>query len=308
MLEGMSFTLDQIRSFVVVAEEEHFGRAAERLGISQPPLSRQIQLLERSLGTELFDRTRRATRLTPAGEGFFADITKALDLISAAKANATKMAEGISGQLDIGFTLIIGNVIVPQLLRLLAEQMPGISLILHEMTTADIPRALDRGTIDLGLCRPVAHGTTLESLALPNDQLIAAVPKRSPIASKLHSAAGEELPRLPVALFEQEAFVAYATNGPPYFKKLVDSIFTLHGIVQRPVQEIAEVYTILRLVDSGIGSALVPSSTASWAGDNTQLCAVPELRSHPIRSVATWSRENRHPCLHKVIDLVAQLA
>ncbi|MFK4041475.1 LysR family transcriptional regulator [Nonomuraea wenchangensis] len=148
------FTLDQIRAFVAVAEELHFGRAAERLRMTQPPLSRHIQKLERAIGVTLLERDNRRVILTEAGRGFLEDARHMLSLVETAGDRARRIAAGASGTLRLGFTAVSAISVLGGLLRLLAERLPEVDVILHEQVTARQLDGILRGELDLGLARP----------------------------------------------------------------------------------------------------------------------------------------------------------
>jgi DNA-binding transcriptional LysR family regulator len=147
-------TLDQIRAFVAVAEELHFGRAAERLRMTQPPLSRHIQKLERAIGVTLLERDNRRVILTEAGRGFLEDARHMLTLVETAGDRARRIAGGASGTLRLGFTAVSAISVLGRLLRLLAERLPEVDVILHEQVTARQMDGILRGELDLGLARP----------------------------------------------------------------------------------------------------------------------------------------------------------
>ncbi|MEV5555392.1 LysR substrate-binding domain-containing protein [Nonomuraea wenchangensis] len=147
-------TLDQIRAFVAVAEELHFGRAAERLRMTQPPLSRHIQKLERAIGVTLLERDNRRVILTEAGRGFLEDARHMLSLVETAGDRARRIAAGASGTLRLGFTAVSAISVLGGLLRLLAERLPEVDVILHEQVTARQIDGILRGELDLGLARP----------------------------------------------------------------------------------------------------------------------------------------------------------
>ena len=129
------FEISQIRCFVAVAEELHFSRAAERLNMTQPPLSRQIRLLEHHVGTQLLDRTSRSVRLTAAGRAFLPEAARILRMAEEAAATARRVAKGERGSLSIGFTAASGYGLLPRVVRLIREQAPGISLTLKELVS-----------------------------------------------------------------------------------------------------------------------------------------------------------------------------
>src|SRR6516165_2250826 len=148
------FEISQLRCFVAVGEELHFGRAAQRLNLTQPPLSRQIRLLEHQVGTQLLERTSRVVRLTAAGKAFFPDAARILRLAEEAASTAQRIAKGEKGSIAIGFTAAFGYGVLPEIVRRLRERAPGISLTLKEMVTGSQLEALHSGQLDVGLMRP----------------------------------------------------------------------------------------------------------------------------------------------------------
>jgi DNA-binding transcriptional LysR family regulator len=152
------FELSQLRCFVATAEELHFGRAAQRLNMTQPPLSRQVQLLERILGVTLLDRTSRSVRLTPAGRAFLLEARRILRLAESAALATRRIASGDAGQIAIGFTAASGYNFLPQLVILSNARLPNADLTLREMVTREQVEALLTGRIDIGLVRPRWNG------------------------------------------------------------------------------------------------------------------------------------------------------
>lgn len=146
--------INQLRCFVAVAEELHFSRAAERLHMTQPPLSRQIQLLEHSIGLPLFVRSNRMVRLTPAGRNLLPEARSILRLAEQARHSALRVGLGEEGRVVIGFTAVAGYQFLPDMLAGLRKALPGIDLQLREMVTAWQLEALEQGHLDLGLLRP----------------------------------------------------------------------------------------------------------------------------------------------------------
>lgn len=170
------FTLDQLRAFVVVAEELHFGRAAERLNMTQPPLSRQIQKLERAVGVRLFERDNRKVELTTAGRTFLAEARRLLALASGALEQVQRIQAGSAGTVRIGFTATSAFGVLPSLLNLVSEAYPDIHLDLFEMVTREQISKLIDGELDLGLARPPFDKTAFASRLLYREELLLAVP------------------------------------------------------------------------------------------------------------------------------------
>ena len=148
------FTFDQLAGFIAVAEELHFGRAAERLNMTQPPLSRQIQKLEKSIGTELLERDNRKVQLTAAGRAFLDEARRLMALADRAPVTARRIASGRSGLLRIGFTAASGFSILGPLLEEIAAIVPDVDIDLQELVTGEQIQGLLTGELDLGLARP----------------------------------------------------------------------------------------------------------------------------------------------------------
>ena len=150
----MAFTLEQLRGFVAVADELHFGRAAERLKMTQPPLSRQIQKLERVVGAQLLERDNRRVALTAAGEVFLAEARRLLSLADTAPELARRVSSGSHGVVRIGFTAASTYGTLGRLLNVLARALPDVALDLAEMVTREQVAGLLNEEVDLGLARP----------------------------------------------------------------------------------------------------------------------------------------------------------
>ncbi len=161
------FELSQLRCFVAVAEELHFGRAAARLNMTQPPLSRQIQILERILGVKLLQRGNRLVRLTPAGQSFLTEARLILKLTESAALLARRVAEGKAGSVNIGFTAASSYSYVPELVAACRQQLPDVELILKEMVSGDQLKRLGAGEIDIGSA--AAADPTQRAAVLPRE-------------------------------------------------------------------------------------------------------------------------------------------
>lgn len=307
--EGM-FTLDQLRSFIAVAEEMHFGRAAERLKMTQPPLSRQIQALERGLGVQLFDRTRRSIRLTGAGAAFLREAKRLLALTSLAAETARRTSLGLAGAVHVGFTSAVGQTVLPSLLRRAATELEGVDLVLHEMVTADQLAALRDGTLDLGMIRPSAYDEQLAIRRLPPERLVMAVPRswKLPVSRVDGRADGrpddDGLLTCELSALRNRDFVMYSEERSWYFHELLTAVFTQCQIMPHYAQRVTQVHTMLNLVDSGIGAALVPESARSWASANTLFVDAPELAAFPVESNLIWRKESANPALRRVLQLL----
>lgn len=174
----------QLANFVVVAEELHFGRAAERLRMTQPPLSRQIQLLESELRVQLFDRSNRTVRLTPAGRAFLVEARRLLRRAEHAAVSVRQLSSGEAGTITIGFTAASAYAMLGTLLETTRTAMPNVDVALREMVTMDQLQALAEGGLDLGLVRPPVTSAELDSRTALREPLLAAVPVGHPLSGR----------------------------------------------------------------------------------------------------------------------------
>jgi DNA-binding transcriptional LysR family regulator len=247
--------LRHLRYFLAVAEELHFHRAAERLHISQPPLSQQIRALERELGVTLLERNRRRVTLTVAGEGFRDDARAILGAVDRAAERARNVARGSLGTLSIGF---VGSAMfsptLPDILRTFRALHPDVDLILRELPTVAQLHAIVGGELDVGVIRgpvePDDIDARLELMSIQREHLVAALPADHRLASRRRLRAGE---------LRGDSFVILARREAP---GLYAGLATAMGDAGVPddVLEVAEMQTIISLVAGGFGVSLVPAS------------------------------------------------
>lgn len=283
------FELHQLRCFLAVGEELHFGRAALRLHMTQPPLSRQIQLLEHEIGVRLFDRTSRSVRLTPAGRALLPEAARLLRLAAAAAADARRVAAGEAGTLTLGFTGGAGYELLPRLVALLSAELPGIDLVLRELRTADQMEALAAGRLDAGLLRLPIDRTGLDLLCIARDRLLLAAPAAHPVARRRKPPTPQDLDGAPTIMF------ASAENR--FLADLVAGLFRLAAVEPRIVQHVNQIHTALGLVSAGIGLAVVPESARFLAMRGVRLR--PFDPEPPLRADLhfVWRRTNANPAL-----------
>lgn len=289
------FELGQLRCFVAVAEELHFGRAAARLNLTQPPLSRQIQLLEHALDVQLLERTSRVVRLSHAGANFLPEARRLLRLAESAALAARRSALGEAGSVNLGFTAASGYDFLPRLITGFREEAPEIDLVLREMVSADQIEALTFGRIDIGLLRPPFNRREFGSLCVVREPLLLAAPSghRLALAEKV------ELTDL-----DRENFVGYSPYESRYFYDLVVSIFAASGVVPNYVQYMSQMHSILGLVRAGLGVSLVPAATANLRMDGVVLR---ELDIDPSRIVElhlAWREPTANPAAQRLIRFV----
>jgi DNA-binding transcriptional LysR family regulator len=286
------FTLEQVRAFVVVAEELHFGRAAERLQMTQPPLSRQIQKLERALGVRLFERDNRRVELTTAGETFLTEARRMLALASGALEQAQRIQAGSAGTVRIGFTAVSTFSVLTSVLNLISEAYPDIHLDLFEMVTGEQISKLIDGELDLGLARPPFDKTAFASRLLYREELLLAVPSGHRLSDLDRPVTAEEL--------VSEPLIMYSAIQARYFYDLVVRLFPITS--ENVVHTVSQVLTMLWLVAGGRGIAFVPASASRLGITGVTLRSIDGLPANPVELHLLWSREARNPALYAVLD------
>lgn len=292
------FEISQLRCFVAVAEELHFSRAAERLNMTQPPLSRQIRLLEHHVGTQLLERTSRTVRLTAAGKAFFPDAARILRLAEEAAATARRNAKGEKGSLSIGFTASFGYHLLPMMVRRLREIAPDVSLTLKELVTGAQLEALHSGALDVGLVRPHNHDGELETVFLAGEELYLAIPKQD----------AELWPEEPdLACLQGQPFLMYSPYEARYFHNLLSACFQQAEVLPHIVEYVAQIHTMLALVQSGIGVALIPKSACSLHFEGILLRKVLTTPAQPVEMVYSYRKDNNNPALETFLqDVLAE--
>ncbi|MET0963759.1 MAG: LysR family transcriptional regulator [Noviherbaspirillum sp.] len=282
------FELSQIRCFVAVAEELHFNRAAERLNMTQSPLSRQIRLLEHHVGTQLLDRTSRSVRLTTAGKAFFPEAARILRMAEEAASTARRVAKGEKGSLAIGFTAAFGYALVPRFVRRLRDLSPGISLTLKELVTDAQLEGLSAGLLDIGLMRPHPEHGDLRTEVLGSEALMLALPE---------SEVGQWPQEPALASLHEKPFLMYSPYEARYFYQLLHDCFNRAGIMPDIVEYIGQIHTMMALVSSGIGIALIPQAAARIQFEGIVLRKVKSEPAHPVRMVYAYRKDNDNPIL-----------
>lgn len=287
------FSLNRLTCFIAVAEELHFGRAADRLHMTQPPLSRQIQQLENEVGVQLIDRTSRSVTLTAAGVAFLPDARRILDLAEGAVLTVRRVPAGDLGTVVVGFTGASAHAVLPQLLDKAREVLPDVELVLREMVSSAQMEALAVGDLDLGLARPPMKRPGIASRPVLHEPLVAALPTAHPLA---------ERSKLTVEDFDDQPIIMYSPVDARYFHELLISTFTVLGVTPRYVQYVTQVHTMLVLVRSGTGTALVPESAATLQPDGVVFRPVDTTPKRPVELDAAWRIDNANPALHRFMS------
>lgn len=246
--------LRHLRYFRAVAEDLHFGRAAERLHIAQPPLSQQIRQLERELDVALFTRSTRRVELTPAGSAYLKRAIAVLDEVEDAGQQARRIAAGTEGHLSIGCVGSATYSILPRLVRVLRDELPLVDISIRgEMLAPAQLDALRAGDIDVALLRPPISDGAIRAEVLRRDRLIAALPAEHPLTQRSTVALGD---------LRDEDFIAHAGQGRSVMGGLLVAVCADAGFAPHIRHEVSETSTLVTLVAAGVGVAVVPEPTA----------------------------------------------
>jgi DNA-binding transcriptional LysR family regulator len=245
----------QLRYFLAVAERLHFGRAAAALHMSQPPLSRSIRALETRIGATLLARTRRRVELTPEGARFLDEARRLLEQLERAVQDVGSMAAGAGGRLRLGFVSLADYGVLPGLLKSYKTARPGVALALREMLSPEQATALTAGELDFGLLLPPVSGAELEHLVVQRERFVAVLPARHRLARGRG--------RLAVRSLEAESFVMAPRDIAPGLYDRIAGLAARAGFSPRVAQEAIQMQTVVSLVSSGLGVALVPACLAN---------------------------------------------
>ncbi|MEV0622022.1 LysR family transcriptional regulator [Nonomuraea sp. NPDC050404] len=287
----MMYTLEQLRGFVAVAEELHFGRAAMRLRMTQPPLSRQIRKLESVVGVQLLERDNRHVELTPAGEAFLTEARRILSIAEAASDLAQRVHFGARGLIRLGFTATAAFGVLGHMLNRLEDRLPDVQVELFEMVTREQVAALAGEDLDLGLARPPFDPELFDSLLLYREALLLAVPAGHRLTALGRPAQADDLAAEPLIFHSQQR--------ARYFYDLVVSTVPLAQ--ERVVHSVSQVLTMLWLVSAGRGIAFVPASATMNNIPGVEYVPLASHQPEPVELHLLWSRHSRNPALGRVL-------
>ncbi|MNF67179.1 HTH-type transcriptional regulator BenM [compost metagenome] len=293
--------LRHLRYFIAVAEELHFGRAAEQLGISQPPLSQQIQALEEEIGARLLERTNRRVELTEAGRLFLDESRQVLAQVDKAVQLARRAQRGELGELKVGFTSSAPfTSTVPRSIHAFRQAYPDVHLELHEMSSAETVKALLEDSVQVGVIRPLALPDNLQAEELFREPLVAVLRADHPLAE-----GSEE--GLAIATLAEEPFVFFPrTFGTGLYDQLI-ALAREAGYSPRIAQEASEAMTIIGLVSAGLGVSVLPASFRRTRVDGV----VYRTLLDPGATTAVWlvrRRGERSPLALSFVELVTREA
>ncbi|WP_437945783.1 LysR substrate-binding domain-containing protein [Sorangium sp. So ce296] len=287
--------LRHLRYFTAVAEERHFGRAAQRLGIAQPPLSRQIQDLESELGFSLFDRSRRRVELTPAGAVFLAHVRRVFDALDLAVHEARRASVGETGRLVVGYLSSLAYSGITELVRAFRTDFPSVELALREMPPQEQIDALKDGRIDVGFVRAPLNDPRLASECVRREPLLVALPADHPLAGRR---------RIPLELLSREPFVVFPRQRGSAFFDLVVGLCREAGFTPRVVQEALHL-DILSLVAAGFGVSILPESIKNIRRGG--LALRPIVGAPVTDLLLAWRADDASPTLGQFLSFVRRV-
>lgn len=287
--------------FIAVAEELHFGNAARRLHISQPPLSQQIRRFEAEVGTQLFVRSTRSVKLTPAGALLLKKARQLTNDGQLALQAVRRTANGESGSLTIGFTSTAAYQLLPNLLASYHTQRPDITLSLKEDLSSNLIKLLAEEKIDVALLRRPAASNhdSLLFTKVSQENMCVAIPNGHPFSTQEHIALQQ---------LHGVAMVGYSAETALYFRERTESLFA-HFQIQPNIVHESVMPTLLALVKAGIGVALVPESAAKLLPSG--ICYRPLIDAGNIAAVDLYSAQRRNdanPAVLTVYPLLQAIA
>ena len=286
--------LELVRSFAVLATELHFGRAARKLNLSQPPLSRRIQSLEAFLGVTLFERDRRSVSLTAAGKAFYPDAVDIIQRSEAAVRAARQTTAAKTERIVLGFIGAMTYGYLPSLISRARKALPHTELVLRELTSREQAEAVGLGEIDIGLLRPLREGPELASRTVYKEELSIALPMDHPLAVRR---------RIPLQALDGQDFVGYSQEGR-YMQDLIGGALASRNVNPNYIQRLSRTQAVLALVSIGMGVAIVPDQARSACFDNVVFRRIERPDEIEADLVAVWRQGSLTGSLADLLELM----
>lgn len=294
MLMSNQIEFRHLKYFQTVANELHFRKAAEKLFITQPALSRQIQQLEEYVGAKLFKRDKRNVSLTKAGEYLLKESQFLFDHLGYIKDNIRHIAQGDEGEIRIGFVGSAMQSVIPSLLKKINKESPGIHFVLTELTNQDQVDKIRNDQLDLGFIRTMRLPEGLIKIDVFEETFCLVLPKSHPVSSKSFKSISD---------LKEESFILFSSQySHGYYDKIM-SIFEDQGFTPKVAHESVHANTIFRLVENELGIGIVPSSLKQGFDLNIKFI---DLKDIPQRTTlsAIWKEESRNPILKSVVGFL----
>lgn len=281
--------------FLAVAEEKHFGRAAKRLGMTQPPLTQQIQVLEQSLKVQLFDRSKRNVQLTPVGLAILPAVKRFAEQVERLELAVNEAVAGHTGMLTIGAISTAMLDVLPPLIDKMKARYPDIVISIKEIDSAEAVLALQNGEIDLAFARPTGEmGEGITLLPLSSAELVVALPRQHRLAAE---------PRIALRDLMQEEWVMFSRHLSPVYFDSITAACRGEGFSPRIIHHVRSVSSQIAFVGCGQGIALVPDSLERLSPAN--VVTVPlDQTIEVITTAVAWSASRKNPLADKFIALI----
>jgi DNA-binding transcriptional LysR family regulator len=292
--------LRHLRYFVAVGEEQHYGRAAERLGIAQPALSRQIQDLEKELGFALFDRLPRGVKLSAAGELYLSDARRILLEVAEAKLRAERVAFGKAGMLRVGFVeLLSWHGVVPDSFRRFRRRQPDVELDLQPLRSVDQIEAVRSGRLDAGFIFNLAKlDGDFTQMLVAQHKVVLAAPQGHAV-TRLKPLRLRDLRDAPFIWFHRSA-------NPLFYERIMEACIRGGLSTPRIVQHAVDHATALSLVSCRLGVAFVSETTRWQCPRGVKLLPIADLNV-PVPIYLIWRKDNQSPLLQRFVAQVQSL-
>ncbi len=292
----LPFDLQQLQCFAMLADTLHFGHAAQRLHMTQSPLSRQIALLEDRLEVKLFIRHNRSVSLTPAGTFLLHEARAILHRAGEAAAKTQLAARGEQGTLVIGFTSSAAFELVPRLVQRHHEQYPGVSFVFKELLIEEQLRMLHEAALDVALVRPPVDPTQFESHLVMKDRWALAIPAGHALSA---------LPKVPLRQLDGTSMIAWSPHSP-YFHLMLERLYEAHGVFPRNIVSMSQITAMLGMVRRGVGLAVVPYAAAMHAVEGIVIRPLHIDRKWEeeaaLQIVLAWRRHEHDATVHRFVE------
>lgn len=292
--------LRQLRYFISVAEELHFRRAAERLHIAQPAVSKQVLNLEKELGVQLLYRNKQRVRLTDAGRAFLEEAKRVLEHTQRAIDAASSAAKGEIGQLTVGFVSPATLSVLPRIIKAFQEHYPGVELDLHKLATAEQIEALHDGRIQVGFAREPAfyEDDTLDSKTVLREPLVLALPEAHPLSAE---------PQISLSRLANEPFVMFPRLYEPGLYEKYMQAFRNAGFTPKKVGKGSpHIQAILGFVAEGFGLMLMPASLQKLGRSGVVFRKLQDPTPE-VDLAVIWRRDDNLPVLQNFLRVIDKL-
>ncbi len=291
---GTQIELRHLTYFLAVAEELHFRKAAEKLFITQPGLSRQIKQMEEILETKLFVRNKKKVSLTPAGHYLKGQANDIFKQLAETKRQIQLIGEGDKGELRIGFLGSAMQQVIPELLLKLKDAFPKIKTSLEERSNLNQVDAVLKDELDIGFVRLARVPAALTMHNVFKDTFSLVLPESYPMLTREYKGMGQ---------FANNDFILFSQEYSPYYYEMIRSICSDAGFVPKVSHKSVHAHTIFKLVENGLGIAIVPTSLQYGFQMKVKFIELKDIKQRALLSVI-WKKENANPVLKNCIDLL----